>query len=222
MRTNIDISKRSIMLRLLHFFMIVFIFSACSPSRYIDTKGRLAIDEKHPAIEVFSKYEFDISKDRIISLSSGVTEKEKNHKIESFHHMAVYRKNVGVDEARLIAVKAVRKLLKHINVNTDLRPYLMAHPVSHSRLNISLLMTDEKGTYVQGAKSIAKVNILDGVLNFYAYKLVKKQKKVRRDYGEEKIKTPDMMLIHQELYKDAKRIIEEYEANAAKVTSGAA
>ncbi|SCA63512.1 hypothetical protein SCG7109_AQ_00110 [Chlamydiales bacterium SCGC AG-110-M15] len=161
-------------MRHLFYCLLFFIVASCSSTKYWDTTAHMVGNMNHPVIPIYKKYENYLNQNGLIHVSSGVTEQEKEKKIESFHQMTISRSLLTQEKARLLLVNLVNELVDRINEDEAMRSHLIAHPISSSRIHYTLLMTDEKGGYVPDHDYIAKVTLRDGLVRYFAHGEVEK------------------------------------------------
>lgn len=193
-------------MRLIWIFLLLFSLSSCSSTKYWDTTAHMEGNMKHPVVPLYKDYEHYLNSHGLIHVSSGITEDEKEDNVVSFHQMAIYRKLLSQDQARELLVKLVGELVERINSDASLKPHLIAHPISASRVEYTLLMTNAKGAYVPDDDYIAKVTLMDGLVRYYAHGTVEKIK-YRREERQPEDDPAHIVEIDQETFQSAQKII---------------
>lgn len=105
-----------------------------------------------------------------------------------------YRKG-SIEEAREIEVKAIQRLTALINEDEKLQPYLRTVPFPTRGIEISLSFDQRNGAFYPGLSFISHIN---GILR----------------YKKNDPKTDRFVLIHQESFEEAVKILESKKTKA--------
>ena len=101
-------------------------------------------------------------------------------------------RNLSIAEARLLIVECEEELLKRINEDVAIRPYLSHYPFEGSATDISLCFYDPKGQIVE-SKYIGKVATIHGYIFYNIY-----------DHEQD-----NFALLFKESYQEALKIVNQ-------------
>jgi len=182
------------------------VFSSCQQTRYWDSSAYMEGDRSHPIISIYNQYEERISPKSVIFVSGGVTEFENTRKIDTIHQTLMSRKQLNLEESRKLFVYLVETLVDEVRMNEDVKSFLPNSSFSASRVQLTLLLTDKKGSYLPDHLYISRISLDDGLIRFFAHG---KEPKVQIYRKKFQIKDePDYIVeVHQESLKEARKKI---------------
>ncbi|MCB1213580.1 MAG: hypothetical protein KDK40_04700, partial [Chlamydiia bacterium] len=116
---------------------------------------------------------------------------QKSPEISEIRAQCTVNRYVDREQARTLLLKAAEEILKALNSDTRIKPYLAESPFPVSRLKIALLFRQNRvfvgprADYEGG--SIESVDLIDGLLTYYSYLPItpEEDRKERTVYAQE-------------------------------------